>query len=115
MYTTSLYDNRRGAREDDATFNQKYAIDLDFAPKNSVGISGAKHKHPTPKGLSGGGIWLLPSASEGDPPLMLVAIQHRWHRRLHALRGTRMVGLTEEIEPVRRAAVPSTRSDQHLL
>ena len=106
MYTTGLYDNRRGAWEDDATFNQKYAIDLDFAPEGSVGITGAKHKHPTPKGLSGGGIWLLPPPGEGDFELKLVAIQHRWHRRLHALRGTRIVGLTEEIEPVRRAAAP---------
>ena len=102
MYSTSLYDNQRGAWEEDTTFNQKYALDLDFAPENSVGISGAKHKHPTPKGLSGGGIWLLSSPGEGDPPVMLVAIQHRWHRRLHALRGTRIVGLTEEIEPVQR-------------
>jgi hypothetical protein len=115
MYTTSLYDNRRGAREDDATFNQKYAIDLDFAPKNSVGISGAKHKHPTPKGLSGGGIWLLPSGAKVIRPSCSSRFSITGIARLHALRGTRMVGLTEEIEPVRRAAVPSTRSDQHLL
>lgn len=78
------------------------AVDLDFWPGNSVGIKGRKVSQPTPKGLSGGGIWILTERPTKQSPVMLVGIQHRWHKTLHSLRGTRIVGLTEEIEPAHR-------------
>lgn len=99
LYLTSLYDGERGTWGEDDGFNSKYAFDLDFAPQNSIGLTGVTSKHPKPKGLSGGGIWVLLEPREDGPPVMLVGIQHRWHRVLHALRGTRITGFTEEIEP----------------
>jgi hypothetical protein len=99
LYLTALYDGERGSWEEDDSFTSKYAFDLDFAPGNSVGADGNRSEHPTPQGLSGGGIWAFVGPRERRPPIALAGIQHRWHRELHALRGTRIVGLTEEIEP----------------
>ena len=106
LYVTGLYNGERGAWDRDDTFHDEYAVDLDFWPGHAVGIQGRRVRQPTPKGISGGGIWILTQGPAKRPPVMLVGIQHRWHKTLHCLRGTRIVGLTEEIEPVPRELRP---------
>ncbi len=102
LYVTTLYQGERGAWDADEGFYDEYAVDLDFSPGKPRGIHDEKLEQPTPKGLSGGGIWILTDNHENDRklPVMLVGIEHRWHKTLHSLRGTRIVGLTDEIEPV---------------
>ena len=104
LYVTTLYEGERGPWDEDETYTAQYAVDLDFSPQSPVGTVGQKVKQPTPKGLSGGGIWILAESRESPVPIVLVGIQHRWHKILQSLRGTRIVGLTGEITPVQRKA-----------
>lgn len=70
-------------------------IDLDFDRTKSVDDHGRRVKTPSPRGVSGCGIWRLSRAGVqkstwDESHIRLVAIEHRWNRRLSVLRGTRV-------------------------
>jgi hypothetical protein len=92
-YGTIAYGGERGVWE---PMHPDIFIDLDFHPEKNVDDFGRKVRPPKPEGVSGCGIWRLfdgrtPTAAWSVDDSRLVAIEHRWERSRHILRGTRIV------------------------
>jgi hypothetical protein len=85
----------RGERGEWSAEDPDVYVDLDFHPERAVDDYGKRVRTPSPRGMSGCGIWRLfdgrsPSAQWSINDVRLAAIEHRWNRDLHILRGTKI-------------------------